>query len=214
MPAINDTVIKAKDRVVELGFYLPLGVYDKVSDAVADVDAKALQNLVADFVERGHSVVAPVERRFRRRTAEVHSTAGDKAADTTRKAARRGAAAGHKATMATPRVATPERSELPIRGYDRRTAEDIVSALDGLTNTDLARVYKYEAAHERRATILDAIDSKMTDLPIATYDALTVSELRGRLNELSKPELRRVRDYEAATKQRKTVLEAIDAKLA
>ena len=89
-----------------------------------------------------------------------------------------------------------------------------MSRLKGLTQTDLARVYKYEKAHEERATILDAIDSRLVALPIATYDSLTVEEINGRLDGLSPQELKALRRYESDTKVRSTIIEKIDTLLA
>lgn len=49
--------------------------------------------------------------------------------------------------------------------------------------------------------------------PITRYDDLTAAQVQGRLNELSPPELRKVRDYEQRNANRKSVLEAVSRKL-
>jgi hypothetical protein len=49
--------------------------------------------------------------------------------------------------------------------------------------------------------------------PISRYDDLTASEVQSRLEELTPPQLRKVRDYERRHANRKTVLRAIEAKL-
>ena len=49
------------------------------------------------------------------------------------------------------------------------------------------------------------------DLPIAGYQHLTVAQIRDKLGGLSDAQLRRLRDYEAAHKKRKGVLEALGA---
>jgi hypothetical protein len=115
--------------------------------------------------------------------------------------------------MATRRVATPSQSDLAIARYDSLAVDEITGRLEGLTNTELAKIYKYEAANEGRSTVLSAIDSKMSDLPIATYDAMTVAQIKSRVAKLSKADLERVQRYESATKKRKTVLGAIASKL-
>jgi hypothetical protein len=51
------------------------------------------------------------------------------------------------------------------------------------------------------------------DLPIATYDALTVDEITSRIDGLSQSELKTIRRYEKDTKARATVLEKIEAAL-
>jgi polyhydroxyalkanoate synthesis regulator phasin len=50
-------------------------------------------------------------------------------------------------------------------------------------------------------------------LPISAYDEMTASQVNKRLTDLSRPELRTVRDYEARHANRKSVLEAIDRAL-
>jgi polyhydroxyalkanoate synthesis regulator phasin len=52
-----------------------------------------------------------------------------------------------------------------------------------------------------------------TSLPISAYDEMTASQVNKRLTDLSRPELRTVRDYEARHANRKSVLEAIDRAL-
>jgi polyhydroxyalkanoate synthesis regulator phasin len=52
-----------------------------------------------------------------------------------------------------------------------------------------------------------------TSFPISGYDDMTASQVNKRLAGLSRPELRRVRDYEARHANRKSVLEAIDRAL-
>lgn len=217
---VNDTMQRVGERAIEAGLFLPLGVYDRISGAVTDVDTRTLRNLVEDFVGRGQAVMAPVEARVRTRGRQIR-TGGRQAreavlastARTSRSATNRAKSAGEQATMATPRVSIPARSDLAIRRYDQLTVDELAARLDGLTNTELAKIYKYEAVHEKRSTVLNAIESKMADLPIATYDALTVSQVRSRIKRMGKVNLEKIRSYEAGTKKRKTVLKAIDGKL-
>jgi polyhydroxyalkanoate synthesis regulator phasin len=49
--------------------------------------------------------------------------------------------------------------------------------------------------------------------PIAGYDEMTASQVNSRLADLSRPQLRRVRDYESRHANRKSVLDAIDRAL-
>ncbi len=50
--------------------------------------------------------------------------------------------------------------------------------------------------------------------PISGYDDLTAAEVAGKLDGMSDAELRQVREYEKANANRKTVLGAIERKLA
>lgn len=47
-------------------------------------------------------------------------------------------------------------------------------------------------------------------LPIRNYQQLTVTEIRSRLDELNAAQLRKLRSFEAAHKNRKGVLEALE----
>ena len=50
--------------------------------------------------------------------------------------------------------------------------------------------------------------------PVTGYDDLTASQIEGRLETLTPAELRKVRDYERRNANRKSVLSAIESKLA
>jgi hypothetical protein len=50
--------------------------------------------------------------------------------------------------------------------------------------------------------------------PILNYDDLTASQVQARLGRLTPAELRKVRDYERRNANRKSVLDAVEAKLA
>lgn len=217
MPQITDRIDEVRTRALELGVYLPLGAYSKLRDGLTDLNRTRLTKLFDGLIDRGQDRLQPIERVVRRRGAEAQESAV-KAAKKTQKAvsktSRKATAASANIAPKLPRVAAPKKAgELPISGYASLTAADVVARLQGLTQTDLARVYKYEKAHEDRSTILEAIDSRLTDLPIPTYDALNVDEIIGRLDGLSKPELRVLRRYEADTKGRSTILEKLDSLL-
>jgi hypothetical protein len=52
------------------------------------------------------------------------------------------------------------------------------------------------------------------NFPITGYDELNASQIQGRLSDLTPAELRKVRDHERRNAKRKTILKAIDTKLA
>jgi hypothetical protein len=52
------------------------------------------------------------------------------------------------------------------------------------------------------------------EFPISGYDDLTAAEVAGQLDDMSAAELRQVREYEKQNANRKTVLGAIERKLA
>jgi hypothetical protein len=50
-------------------------------------------------------------------------------------------------------------------------------------------------------------------LPIADYQELTVPQIKRRIGRLSKPELRRIREYELHHKNRRSLLQELDRRL-
>ncbi|MPZ68442.1 MAG: hypothetical protein GEU71_02820 [Actinobacteria bacterium] len=186
-----DTMEKVKNRALEIGVYLPLGAYSKIKESVTDIDAEGLKKRYQDFVDRGENRVRP--NKIRKRVGAVAAQVAPK----------------------MPRVAAPADAKgLPISGYEQLTVGEIRARLNGLTQTDLAKVYKYERANQNRSTVLETIESKFIELPMPTYDALTVDEIGARLDGLTEKELSALRRYEADTKARATILERMDAKLA
>ncbi len=51
------------------------------------------------------------------------------------------------------------RQDLPISGYDDRTAEEIVAKLSDLSQIDIAKIDGYERRHQNRTTVLDRVAS-------------------------------------------------------
>lgn len=215
MPKVTDTVERVRSRAMELGVYLPLGAYATVREGLTDLNAQRVRRVYTDLVDRGQDRMQPVERVVRRRTQQVEDRAEQVAGDvrkTARKTTARAGAAADVIAPKMPRVAAPKKaSELPIKGYESLTAAEIVAATKGLTQTELARVYKFERANDNRSTVLEGVESRFVELPIPTYDALNVSEIVERLDGLSPEELKVVRRYEADTKGRTTVLDKVDA---
>jgi len=204
-----------RDRALEFGVYLPLGAYSKVRDELSELNSRRIRKAFDGLIERGEDRMEPVERLVRRRTRQAEDKIEDvqrEVAKTARKTTKRATAAADAVAPKLPRVAAPKKaSDLAIKSYASLTASEIVSELPGLTQTELARVYKWERSHENRRTILDAIESKFVELPIPTYDALTVEEINDRLDKLEVNELKAIRRYEADSKGRVTILDKIDS---
>jgi hypothetical protein len=215
MPKVTNTVERVRSRAMEVGVYLPLGAYATVRDQITDLSGERVRRAYSDLVDRGQDRMQPVERVVRRRSQQVEDRVEEVASDvrkTARKTTARAGAAADSIAPKLPRVAAPKKaSELPIKGYADLTAAEIVSETKGLTQTELARVYKFERANENRSTVLEAVESRFVELPIPTYDALNVGEIVERLDGLTAEELKVVRRYEADTKGRTTVLDKIDA---
>ena len=119
-------------------------------------------------------------------------------------------------------------SKLVTRGRDQ--ADDLVGQLDRLLAQmreapDRARQQVGGPAQEARKRAVGAVDkplagadrirraARVPGFPITAYDQLSIRQIDRRLQELSRAELRRVRDYERRNKARKGLLRSLDRKL-
>jgi hypothetical protein len=103
---------------------------------------------------------------------------------------------------------------LPIAGYSRLAVDKIPARLVGLTNSELALLFKYERANKNRAKVTDVIDAQLVDLPMPTYDKMTSPAILDSLNGLTRGELRTIKEYEARTTNRLPIIDRIDELLA
>jgi polyhydroxyalkanoate synthesis regulator phasin len=119
-------------------------------------------------------------------------------------------------------------SRLVTRGRDQ--ADDLLGQLERLLSQvrDTPGRVRQQAgtrAEAARKRAVKAVDrplagadrvrraARVPGFPITAYDDLSVRQIDRRLQELSRNELRRVRDYERRNKSRKGVLRAVDRKL-
>jgi polyhydroxyalkanoate synthesis regulator phasin len=101
--------------------------------------------------------------------------------------------------------ATELMSEIFARG--RRTTEEVLADVDQRLGGPADRVRR-EVDRARRATGLGPA------FPISGYENLTAAQVQSRLDDLTPAQLRKVRDYERRNANRKTVLAAIETRLA
>jgi polyhydroxyalkanoate synthesis regulator phasin len=119
-------------------------------------------------------------------------------------------------------------SRLVTRGRDQ--ADDLLKQLERLLTQAReaparARQQAGARAQKARRKAVKAVDrplagadrvrraARVPGFPITAYDDLSVRQIDRRVQELSRAELRRVRDYERRNKSRKGVLRAVDRKL-
>jgi polyhydroxyalkanoate synthesis regulator phasin len=128
---------------------------------------------------------------------------------------------------------------LVTRGRDQ--ADDLMSQLERVLSevrdapgrareevgdrTEEARRQARDRAERARKRAVAAVDkplagadrvrraARVPGFPISAYDQLSIRQIDRRLKELSRPQLRRVRDYERSNKGRKSLLRALDRKL-
>jgi polyhydroxyalkanoate synthesis regulator phasin len=90
-----------------------------------------------------------------------------------------------------------------------------------------ARKQVRQASRQARKRVVDAADPLLAQadrarraagvgatFPITAYDELTTQQVRDRIGDLTPAELRKVRDYEKRNANRKTVLNAVEGRLA
>jgi polyhydroxyalkanoate synthesis regulator phasin len=117
---------------------------------------------------------------------------------------------------------------LATRG--REQAEDLLAQLERLLSQvrevpDKAKQEVGDRAETARKRAVGAVDkplasadrvrraARVPGFPITAYDQLSIRQIDRRLQELSRVELRKVRDYERGNKARKGLLRSLDRKL-
>jgi polyhydroxyalkanoate synthesis regulator phasin len=115
-----------------------------------------------------------------------------------------------------------------VRGRDQ--AEEILAQLERVLSQvrevpERARSEVGTRAEQARKRAVGAVDkplagadrvrrrARVPGFPITAYDQLSIRQIDSRLQDLTRDQLRRVRDYERRNKARKGVLRAVDRKL-
>jgi polyhydroxyalkanoate synthesis regulator phasin len=88
----------------------------------------------------------------------------------------------------------------------RTQTDDLIAQIEDLVMGTPTRIVR-EVDRARRAAGIGS------NFPVSGYDDLTAAQVGERLNDLSAPELRKVRDYERRNANRKSVLQNIERKL-
>jgi polyhydroxyalkanoate synthesis regulator phasin len=101
-----------------------------------------------------------------------------------------------------------ERILSEVREAPGRAKQDIGGRAQQARKRAVAAVDKPLAGADRMRRA-----ARVPGFPITAYDQLSIRQIDRRLQELSRAELRRVRDYERRNKGRKGLLRALDRKL-
>ena len=144
--------------------------------------------LVSDLVSRGRKQSDRMLRDLEKMLRQARTEAERRTKQARREAERRSSAP-------EPSAAKPARAAEATAGRAARAARD--AADQPLAQADRLR---------RRAGVGPTF-------PITAYDQLTAPQVKTRLADLKKGELRKVRDYERRNQNRKSVVAAIDKKL-
>jgi hypothetical protein len=103
--------------------------------------------------------------------------------------------------------------DLPITDYDKQTAEDITSRLNGFSQRELRMIDAYERKRENRATITDKITKLTGEEPWSGYDEQSVEAITTALNDTDALTAQEVKTYERAHKSRAGVIETAEKRI-
>jgi len=222
---------KFRDKAVELGVNTVLPTYSKVAAKVTELGDTRVGRMIEGAAARGLEVVAPAVERVAGRGRGLVDGAQRLVPGRPTKDAPAPARPANKPSPARPGprpgrskpglegklVSGPETEraeDLPLVGYDALLVDEILVRLKGLTQSELAQIYKYERANDDRTTVLEAVEARLVDLPLPTYDSLRVAAILDALNGLTRKELYTIHEYERTTRNRLPIIEKIDTLLA
>ena len=103
--------------------------------------------------------------------------------------------------------------DLPITDYDKQTAEDITSRLNGFSQRELRMIDAYERKRENRATITDKITKLTGEEPWSGYDEQSVDAITTALNDTDALTAQEVKSYERDHKSRAGVIETAEKRI-
>ena len=103
--------------------------------------------------------------------------------------------------------------DLPIAGYDKQTADDIASRLNGFSQRELRMIDAYERKRENRATITDKIAKLTGDEPWSGYDEQSVGAIATALDDTDALTAQEVKEYERSHKGRAGVIETAEKRI-
>lgn len=197
IPALTEAVVRAEvggDPSYEL------------SETGAADAAKATAKKATATTRRAKPAAAPRKRAgtTRARSGSAASTGSGRSRTT------RATTGGAESAAAKPTAAPTATPDLPIPGYDTLTADEVVSRLRGLTQSELAVIERHERGAQARQTVLERTASLRENEPFAGYDEQNVEAIRSALSDADEARLRAVREYERRHKERAGVLDATE----
>lgn len=187
--AVTDSVAGTRKRIEQVGDQAV-----KRGQMTREEAEKLVSGVVKRGREQGEELIGEVEKAFSQLRGEVVAIGKDPVGRATA-ASRRARQEVESARGGVEKRATRVRKDLNRRATKAR--KRTIKAVDEpLARADRAR---------RRVGV--------GRFPITAYDQLTVPQIAGRLTELTREELRRVRDYEKRNSARKGVLRAVEREL-
>jgi hypothetical protein len=113
-------------------------------------------------------------------------------------------------TAPGPVAATEAVSDLPLLGYDSRSAAYITASLRGLSQRELRAIDAHESQHSDRPEIRERIAELVCDEPWIGYDAQSTEVIMQFLRKSGSSQAREVHAYERAHRDRGGIVSAAD----
>ena len=124
-----------------------------------------------------------------------------------------GAARGRGGAAGAADEARVRAADLPIAGYDRMNAGQVVVRLPELSQAQLVTVAAFERRRRKRRSVLERIEALQEEPPFPGYDELDEADVIARVREADEGTLSGVREYEGRHRRRVAVLEAAQQQL-
>jgi hypothetical protein len=113
-------------------------------------------------------------------------------------------------TAPGPVAATEAVSDLPLLGYDSRSATHIIASLRGLSQRELRAIDAHERQGADRPEIRERIAELVCDEPWIGYDAQSTEVIMRFLRKSGSSQAREVHVYERAHRDRGGIVSAAD----
>ena len=177
-------------------------------DKSVTISRERLQEVVDDAVRRGRMTRGDAEELVTRLVTRGREQAEDIIGqlETILVQARDAGSAAKQPRRTAGRAAGRARREL--EDATERARREVESRAESARKRAVGTVNKPLASADRVKR-----RARVPGLPISAYDQLSIRQIDTRLAELTRAELRKVRDYEQAHKARKGLLRALDRKL-
>jgi polyhydroxyalkanoate synthesis regulator phasin len=170
---------------------------DKLQDVVDDavrrgrMTRKDAEDLVNGLVARGREQADDILSQLESLVSQLGGGVADRTAQQRRSAAR-----------------TADRAKRELTDAADRARREVGTRAEGARKRAVKAVDQPLATADRAKRM-----ARVPGFPISAYDQLTSRQVTNRLPDLTRDELRRVRDYERGNKARKGVLRTIDRRL-
>jgi hypothetical protein len=194
------------DSVVELFVFAPLGLALTARDSLPDLIARGKQQWRSQSAMAkvmGEYAVGEAEKRARKRLDEVTETLTGLGVFPTERPAKAPAPARRTAAAPTPDAA----DDVGGRGQANGASPNGVSPNAETSNAETSNAETSNAVSPNGSAAVPPRAS--ADLAIPGYDTLSASQVVQRLAGLAATELEAVREYEIATRGRRTILSKI-----